>query len=71
MTRAEIERANAAHNLEATQYVSSEDLRFAARRRSFVSPLIFAGMGIASLMTGDLYQEAHPAATGSRPGQTL
>ena len=72
MTRAEIERANAAHNLEATQYVSSEDLRFAARRRSFVLPLIFAGLGIAALLlTGDLYQGAHPAATGSRPGRTL
>lgn len=71
MTRAEIERANAAHNLEATQYVSSEDLRFAARRRSFVLPLIFAGLGIAILLlTGYLYREAHSAATQSRPGRT-
>ena len=27
MTRAEIERANAAHNLEATQFISSEDIK--------------------------------------------
>ena len=27
MTRAEIERANAAHNLEATQFISSEEIK--------------------------------------------
>ena len=94
MTRAEIERANAAHNLEATrfissdeikkgqifeesqdmeatQYVSSETVRSAARRKNAVLPLIIAGVIIAGLvlaallLTGTLHREAH--ATAPRP----
>jgi hypothetical protein len=72
MTRAEIERANAAHNLEATQFISSETIWMAVRQKNFVLPLMIAGLVIAALLlTGYLYREIHPTTTRSMPGRVL
>jgi len=72
MTRAEIERANAAHNLEATRFVSMEEMRAATRRRPGLQPGVIVGIIVGLLLTAALLaayhyhethdREAHPPA---------